>query len=91
MKFLENWSNWDPNPEEVKKWEDYLDKEWSNKIHDTPFGRRIQIDDKSYTLTNKGEVTNRLYWEIIYSENLSEEEVKPSLRRAIKNFIDKIK
>jgi hypothetical protein len=86
MKFLENWSKWEPIPEETKKWEEYLENNWGDKIYQTKFGKMIQIDDKSYHLNNKGDIKERLYWTIVNSGFLNIS--PPSLRRAIKNFID---
>jgi hypothetical protein len=87
MKFLENYSEWYPNEEEVKKCEEYLDETYK-RFTDTEFGKMILVDDKSYFLNNKGELTDRIYYDIINKDiNFS----KSSLRKAIKNWIDRNK
>ena len=86
MKFLETFSERYPTEDDVKFWEDYLDQNYT-KFSNTEFGKMIQIDDKSYFLRNKREVTDRLFWDIKYSFN--QQIYQPSLRRAIKNWIDR--
>jgi hypothetical protein len=87
MKFLENYSEWYPNEEEVKKCEDYLDENYK-RFTDTEFGKMILVDDKSYFLNNKSELTDRIYYDVINKDiNFS----KSSLRKAIKNWIDRNK
>jgi hypothetical protein len=87
MKFLENYSEWYPNEEEVKKYEEYLDENY-RRFTDTEFGKMILVDDKSYFLNNKSELTDRIYYDVINKDiNFS----KSSLRKAIKNWIDRNK
>jgi hypothetical protein len=87
MKFLENYSEWYPNEEEVKKCEEYLDENYK-RFTDTEFGKMILVDDKSYFLNNKSELTDRIYYDVINKDiNFS----KSSLRKAIKNWIDRNK
>ena len=87
MKFLENYSEWYPNEEEVKKCEEYLDENYK-RFTDTELGKMILVDDKSYFLNNKSELTDRIYYDVINKDtNFS----KSSLRKAIKNWIDRNK
>jgi hypothetical protein len=87
MKFLENYSEWYPNVEEVKKCEEYLDENYK-RFTNTEFGKMILVDDKSYFLNNKSELTDRIYYDVINKDtNFS----KSSLRKAIKNWIDRNK
>jgi hypothetical protein len=87
MKFLENYSEWYPNEEEVKKCEEYLDENYK-RFTNTEFGKMILVDDKSYFLNNKSELTDRIYYDVINKDiNFS----KSSLRKAIKNWIDRNK
>jgi hypothetical protein len=87
VKFLENYSEWYPNEEEVKKCEEYLDENYK-RFTDTEFGKMILVDDKSYFLNNKSELTDRIYYDVINKDiNFS----KSSLRKAIKNWIDRNK
>lgn len=87
MKFLESFSDRNPDDKQVKMWEDYLDKNYTN-FYDTEFGKMIMVDDKSYFLKDKGELTNRIFFDIknVIEANLHE----PSLRKAIKNWIDRL-
>jgi hypothetical protein len=86
MRFLENFSNRYPDENQVRFWEEYLDK--SYKFTDTQFGKMVQIDDKSYFLKNKGDITDRLFNAI--SLTVSSKPHEASLRRAIKNWTNKV-
>lgn len=86
MRYLESFYDRTPIDNDVIMWEEYLSKNYSN-FSDTNFGKMIAIDDKSYFLKNKSDITNRIFFDIKNSTNLKIHE--PSLRRAIKNWIDK--
>jgi hypothetical protein len=86
MKFLESFLDRYPDENQVKYWEEYLDKNYQN-FSDTQFGRMIKIDDKSYFLNNKGDITNRIFYDV--KLNYSGSIHQSSLRRAIKNWIDR--
>jgi hypothetical protein len=86
MKFLENFEERYPDDDQVKYWEEYLDKKYTN-FSNTQFGRMIQIDDKSYFLKNKVDIKNRIFYDIKHNSSMDIHE--GSLRRAIKNWIDR--
>jgi hypothetical protein len=86
MKFLESFEDRYPDDNQIKYWEEYLDKNYNN-FSDTQFGRMLQIDDKSYFIKNKGDIINRIFYEI--KSKLSMNIHDASLRRAIKNWIDR--
>lgn len=95
LKYLESFSkrrleltpeDWQPKPAEVKIWEDYLDKNYTN-FSKNEFGKMIQIDDKSYFMNNKGDISTRIFRHI--TDNVRGKIHTPSLKRAIKNWIDR--
>lgn len=87
MKFLENFSDRNPNKNEVKIWEDYLDINYTI-FSDTEFGKMVTVDDKSYFLKDKSSLTDKIFLDV--KELVKGKIHDPSLRRAIKNWIDKV-
>lgn len=90
MRYIKEYNEYQPNEDTVKRWCDYLDNNYPIKQDSDRF---IVIDDKSYFLTgilfNKGRLVNKIFSDIFYSDKMSGSKIdKPSLRRAIKNWID---
>lgn len=86
MKFLENFSERYPDDTEVNFWEEYIQRKYGDRIFDTEFGKMVQVDDKSYFLNQKSEIVDRIFYDV---KRVSRVIHEPSLRRAIKNWIDK--
>ena len=88
MRYLESFQDKQPDKSTVDMWQNYIEQQYSDKIFDTEFGKMVQIDDKTYFLNNKTDVVNRMFFEI--SNNIRGKIHEPSLRRAIKNWINNI-
>ena len=88
MRHLSKYAEWKPIPELVKDYEDLIYQKYN--IKDYNDNRIIVVDDKIHYLTgpfvNKGNLTNIMYHDI--SEEIIHSSHEPSLRRAIKNWID---
>ena len=89
MKHISQFSEWKPIPEIVK---DYLDILYKNyQVKDFQNYKIVLIDDKIYYFSgpfvNKGNLTNKIFSEV-YDKYLLHSSHEPSLRRAIKNWID---
>jgi len=85
MKFLESFSDKFPIDLQVKMWKDYLIKNYTN-FSDTEFGKMVAVDDKSYFLKDKSQLTDKIYLDI--KEKIKGKLHEGSLRKAIKNWID---
>lgn len=88
MKYIKEFNEYEPDQESVLEWEKYLDQNY--QIEDFRGDKLIVIDDKPLYITgslfNKGRLTDKIFNDISYKEGLEIHE--PSLRRAIKNWID---
>lgn len=88
MKYIKEFSEYQPDESSVRDLEKYLDVRY--EIKDYRGDKLIVIDDKPYYLTgfqfNKGRLTDKIFYDVT-SEVMDLHE--PSLRRAIKNWIDK--
>lgn len=98
MKYLENFNSYDvPNGKEpildsVNKWMEFLDKRYP--ISDFRNMKTIQIEDKmrflSGSFLTKKRLTDQIFYDITTSEEMKGSEIhEPSLRKAIKEWIDK--
>lgn len=86
MKFLESFSDRLPIDKQVEMWEKYLQENY-NRFYDTEFGKRLAVDDKSYFLKDKSQLTDML---VIDIKNTVKGKIhEGSLRKAIKNWIDR--
>ena len=89
MRHISNFNDWKPIPELVSEYEDILYKNFEIKNFENQ--KIILIDDKMYYLSgpfsNKGNLTNKIYHQV-YDKYLLHSSHEPSLRRAIKNWID---
>jgi hypothetical protein len=86
MKFLESFSDREPIESQVKMWEEYLDENYK-RFYDTEFGKRVAVDDKSYYLKDKSQLTDQIVIDI--KNSVKGKIHEGSLRRAIKNWIDR--
>lgn len=86
MKFLENFSDREPIESQVKMWEVYLDDNYK-RFYDTEFGKRVVVDDKSYFLKDKSELSDQIVLDI--KNSVKGKIHEGSLRRAIKNWINR--
>lgn len=88
MKYIKEFNEYQPDESSVRDLEKYLDVRY--EIKDFRGDKLIVIDDKPYFLTgfqfNKGRLTDKIFYDVT-SEVMDLHE--PSLRRAIKNWIDK--
>ena len=88
MKYIKEFNEYQPDESSARDLEKYLDVRY--EIKDFRGDKLIVIDDKPYYLTgfqfNKGRLTDKIFHDIT-SEVMDLHE--PSLRRAIKNWIDK--
>jgi hypothetical protein len=88
MKYIKEFNEYQPDESSVTDLEKYLNVRY--EIKDFRGDKLIVIDDKPYYLTgfqfNKGRLTDKIYYDVT-SEVMDLHE--PSLRRAIKNWIDK--
>lgn len=88
MKYIKEFNEYQPDESSVRDLEKYLDVRY--EIKDFRGDKLILIDDKPYFLTgfqfNKGRLTDKIFYDVT-SEVMDLHE--PSLRRAIKNWIDK--
>jgi hypothetical protein len=88
MRHLSKYAEWKPIPELVKDYEDLIYQKYN--IKDYNDNRIIVVDDKIHYLTgpfvNKGNLTNIIYHVVM--GNMIHSSHEPSLRRAIKNWID---
>lgn len=87
MKFLESFSDKFPVDSQVKMWEEYLDDNYK-RFYDTEFGKRIAVGDKSYYLKDKSLLFDQLVLDI--KNSVKGKIHKGSLRKAIKNWINKV-
>ena len=98
MKYLENFNSYDvPNGKEpildsVNKWMEFLDKRYP--ISDFRNMKTIQIEDKmrflSGPIMTKSRHKQQIFYDITTSEEMQGSEIhEPSLRKAIKEWIDK--
>lgn len=88
MKYIKEFNEYEPDESSVRDLEKYLDVRY--EIKDFRGDKLIVIDDKPYYLSgfqfNKGRLTDKIFYDIT-SEVMDLHE--PSLRKAIKNWIDK--
>jgi hypothetical protein len=88
MKYIKEFNEYEPEESSVRDLEKYLDVRY--EIKDFRGDKLIVIDDKPYYLSgfqfNKGRLTDKIFYDIT-SEVMDLHE--PSLRKAIKNWIDK--
>jgi len=88
MKYIKEFNEYQPDESSVTDLEKYLNVRY--EIKDFRGDKLILIDDKPYYLTgfqfNKGRLTDKIYYDVT-SEVVDLHE--PSLRKAIKNWIDK--
>jgi hypothetical protein len=87
MRFLESFSDRNPIDSQVKMWEEYLNKNYKN-FSDTEFGKMIAVGDKSYFLKDKGQLVDRIFLDI--KNSIKGKIHEGSLRKAIKNWINKV-
>jgi len=98
MKYLENFNSYDvPNGKEpildsVNKWMEFLDKRYP--ISDFRNMKTIQIEDKmrflSGSFLTKKRLTDQIFYDITTDEEMQGSVIhEPSLRKAIKEWIDK--
>lgn len=89
MKHISQFSEWKPISEIVRDYEDILYKNYQVKDYENY--KIVLIDDKIYYLSgpfsNKGNLTNKIFHEV-YDKYLLHSSHEPSLRRAIKKWID---
>lgn len=87
MKFLLEYANYTPEKDLVKKYYSLINDRY--QIYEQDSNKYISIDDKTYYITgwiyNKGLVINKIFYDII---NEIEDLHEPSLRRAIKEWLD---
>lgn len=86
MKFLESFSDREPIESQVKMWEEYLGENYK-RFYNTEFGKRVAVDDKSYYLKHKSQLTDQIVIDI--KNSVKGKIHEGSLRRAIKNWIDR--
>lgn len=97
MRYLESFSNYEPKIDDLSIWEKYLEENYKPQQDNIlgQFVKYIIIDDKTKYITGplakKGELTDRLYFEISSSnpQELPAEIHEPTLRKAIKMWFDK--
>lgn len=92
MKYLKEFNEYQPDMNSVENWESFLNDRY--KIEEIDGRRFIMIDYKPYYLKgrihSKKRITDKIFWDIKYeSEENGSEIHEPSLRKAIKNWIDK--
>lgn len=98
MKYLENFNSYDvpsgkePILDSVNKWMEFLDKRYP--ISDFRNMKTIQIEDKmrflSGSFLTKKRLTDQIFYDIKTSEEMQGSVIhEPSLRKAIKEWIDK--
>ena len=92
MRYLKEFNEYQPDLDSVGSWESLLDKKY--QIKEYRGDKSILIDDKSYFLSgplfNKGRLTQKIFWDIkSEADEYGSVIHEPSLRRAIKNWIDK--
>lgn len=87
MKFLESFSDRNPVENQVKMWEEYLLNNYT-KFQDTEFGKMVAVDDRSYFLKDKSQLTNKIFLDI--QNSVKGKIHEGSLRKAIKNWINKV-
>ena len=92
MRYLKEFNEYQPDIDSVERWESLLDKKY--QIKEYKGDKLIMIDDKSYYLTgsffNKGRLTQKIFWDIKSDADENGSVIhEPSLRKAIKNWIDK--
>lgn len=86
MRYLESFSDRYPIDSEVSMWQTYLDDNY-NRFSETEFGKMVAVDDKSYFLKDKSQLTDRIFFDV--KNTVKGKLHEPSLRRAIKNWIDR--
>ena len=88
MKYIREFNEYEPNKSSVTDLERYLDVRY--EIIDYRGDKLIVIDDKPFYLTgfqfNKGRLTDKIFYDVTLDVM---DLHQPSLRRAIKNWIDK--
>lgn len=88
MKYIKEFNEYESDESSVRDLEKYLDVRY--EIKDFRGDKLILIDDRPYYLSgfqfNKGRLTDKIFYDIT-SEVMDLHE--PSLRKAIKNWIDK--
>ena len=89
MRYLKEFNEYEPKTDKVSEYKDLLDRKYNiSEYQDDKF---VIIDDKSYYLTgtffNKGFLTKKIFNDVIHQITDVHE---PSLRKAIKNWIDGI-
>ena len=87
MKFLESFSDRNPVDNQVKMWVDYLDENYKN-FFNTEFGKMVAVGDKSFFTKNKRQLTDEIFLDI--KNNVKGKISDASLRKAIKNWINKV-
>lgn len=89
MKYLKEYSEYQPEENQVSRWIEYIEENYQIKTEKED--KFIMIDDKPFYLTgfmfNKGRITNSLFWDIISSKKESKIH-EPSLRKAIREWIN---
>jgi hypothetical protein len=92
MRYLKEFNEYQPDSQEISKWIEYIKNNY--KVEKSKGERFIIIDDKPYYLTgflfDKGQLTNKLYLDILSNNNDSDIHVS-SLRKAIKDWVDSSK
>jgi hypothetical protein len=87
MNHIKEFNQFQPEKSDVEKWEKIIKD--SYPIHKIKDDKYISVSDKTYFLTgsllNKGRLTDKIFLDILYDYPNAH---KPSLRKAIKNFID---
>ncbi len=87
MKYLDEFERYKPRESDIDKWIKIIDSEYEVKVY---HGEKIVVvDDKinwlSGNFQNKGLLVNRIFNDI---DSKYPDTHEPSLRRAIKNWID---
>ncbi len=88
MKYLLEFSQYEPIPEEIKFWQDYVRDKYPVQMQDGV--KYIIIDEDTIYITgnfkNKGRAIQRIFNDITY--NYQGQIHKPSLRKGIKFWYD---
>jgi hypothetical protein len=88
MKFLNEYKDFEPAADLVEKYRKEIEEKYKVIDDKTSGYKLVLIDDRIYYLNGpygyKSKVVNRIFFDMSYDSSLHE----PSLRRAIKDWVD---